>query len=299
MGYLYLAFALTGGLVKGFSGKKISRDVAGFKDSIFVNLIRMVLCAVIGAVLLLLENGAEGFAISGNEIVICIASAVFMSTFCVAWMCAYQNEAYMFLSVFTMLGSIVTCMLGLFMYSEPISLPQWCGIGILLVAVFVMSKYNKDFKGKKFKLQEIVILVVGCLGASLSDFSQKVFVIETGRAPATLNFYTYAIGGVLLAVVFTVISLKDRSPRVTGELLNVGNALGYIGISAFLYLNSICKTMAVREGLSTAEIYPVLNGANLIASAILASILFKEKITKKSIIGMALAFIGVVLINLF
>ena len=53
------------------------------------------------------------------------------------------------------------------------------------------------------------------------------------------------------------------------------------------------------EGLSTAEIYPVLNGSNLICSAILANILFKEKIAKKSIIGMALAFVGTVLINLF
>ena len=139
MAYLYLFLSLVGGLVKGFSGKKISRDVAGFKDSIFVNLIRMVLCAAIGAVLLLLQSGAEAFIISGKEIVICTASAVCMSVFCVAWMCAYQNEAYMFLSVFTMLGSIVTCMLGLFMYSEPITLPQWCGIGVLLVAECVQT----------------------------------------------------------------------------------------------------------------------------------------------------------------
>lgn len=300
MGYIYLALALAGGLVKGFSGKKISRDVGGFKDSVFVNLIRMTLCTAIGAVLLVMQSGPEAFIISGNEILICVISAVCMCVFCVCWMCAYQSEAYMFLSVFTMLGSIVTCSLGLFMYEEPISLPQWCGIGILLTAVFVMSKYNKDVKGQKnFTREEIVILVLGCLGASISDFSQKVFVIETGREAATLNFYIYAIGAILLLIVFSVLSLKDKSPRVSWELLSMSNTLGYIGISAFLYLNSICKTMAVGEGLSTAEIYPVLNGSNLICSAILASILFKEKISKKSIIGMALAFVGIVLINLF
>ena len=300
MGYLYLAIALVGGLVKGFSGKKISRDVGGFKDSIFVNLIRMVLCASIGGLLLFIESGADEFIINGGELIICFISAVCMSVFCVAWMCAYQNEAYMVLSIFTMLGSIVTTSLGAVLYEEKITLWQVVGIVILVVAVFIMSKYSKDIKGKKsFLPSEIIILVVGTLGACLSDFSQKVFVTETGRGATVLNFYTYAIGGLLLLITYAIISVKDGTPKVSAELLSRSNILGYIGISAFLYLNSIAKTMAVGTGLTTAEIYPVLNGANLIASAILASLLFKEKITKRSVIGMSLAFVGVILINLF
>lgn len=299
-GYLYLLVALIGGLVKGFSGKKISRDVKDLGDSVFVNLIRMILCALIGAALLSIQLGASAFRIGVVEFAICFISAVAMCVFCVCWMCAYRNEAYMFLSVFTMLASIVTCICGFLIYKEPIGILQWCGMGILLSAVFVMSKYNKDIKkGKRFSKNEIIILVLGCIGASVADFCQKIFVTETGNGAAVLNFYSYAIGGVLLGATLILISAAKHNIKVSSSLMSRGNLLGYVGISAFLYVNSIFKTMAVGTGLSTAQIYPVLNGANLIASAILANILFKEKITLKSVAGMALAFIGVILINLF
>ena len=68
--------------------------------------------------------------------------------------------------------------------------------------------------------------------------------------------------------------------------------------AAAQFLNSYSKTLAARE-LSAAEIYPVLQGANLIASAVLARILLKEPITKRCILGITLAFIGVILMKLF
>lgn len=299
MGYIYLLFALTGGLVKGFTGKKISRDIQSVRDSLFVNTIRMLLCALIGAGLLLMKEGHKAFYISGNEIMICCLSAVAMCFFCVCWMCAYRSAAYMFLSVVSMLGSVFTCLCGLLIYHEPIGVGQWGGILLLFLAIFIMSKYNKDLKEQKgFSKKELLILALGCVGLSFSDFSQKIFILETGKSASILNFYTYAIAFVLLLVLFFTVSLVKKDATVSQELLSKENITGYLCISAFLYLNSICKTMAVSEGLTTAQIYPVLNGANLIASAILARILLKEKITKKSIIGMLCAFLGLLAINL-
>lgn len=299
MGYFYLLLALTGGLVKGFSGKGLSRGVANMRDSLFVNLIRMILCALVGAVLLFIDSGLGGFVIGAKELLIFTASAIAMSTFCVCWMLAYRSEAYMFLSIFTMLGSIVTCFNGLIFYNEAISLGQAGGIVLLLVAVFVMSKYNSEVKGRKrFTGEELAVLIIGCLGASLSDFLQKVYVKEIGKSSACFNFYTYLIGAVAVLALFAVFSFGKSVAPVSRQLISRDNIFGYLGISLFLYMNSIFKTMAVAEGLTVAEIFPVLNGANLICSAILANLLFKERISKKSVLGMSLAFVGVVLINL-
>ena len=146
---------------------------------------------------------------------------------------------------------------------------------------------------------ELLVLIIGCLGASLSDFLQKVYVKEIGKSSACFNFYTYAFGTVAVLALFLIFSLPKSGARISPALLGRDNVFGYLGISLFLYMNSIFKTMAVSEGLTAAEIFPVLNGANLICSAIIASLLFKERITKKSVIGMTVAFVGVVLINLF
>ena len=48
VGYLYMLAALAAGLVKGFSGKKISRDVVSLNDGFTVNTIRTLFCAGIG-----------------------------------------------------------------------------------------------------------------------------------------------------------------------------------------------------------------------------------------------------------
>lgn len=45
-------------------------------------------------------------------------------------------------------------------------------------------------------------------------------------------------------------------------------------------------------------LYPTLQGANLIASAVLAAIILKEKITKKSVIGILIALGSVILMNI-
>ena len=65
----------------------------------------------------------------------------------------------------------------------------------------------------------------------------------------------------------------------------------------FLYVNVIMKTMAVADIPST-QLYPTLQGANLIASAICASIFFKEKMTKKSIVGISVALAAAILMNI-
>ena len=49
---------------------------------------------------------------------------------------------------------------------------------------------------------------------------------------------------------------------------------------------------------SAISVYPTLQGANLIASAICASILFKERITAKSVVGIAIAIAAVILMNI-
>ena len=55
MGYLYLFLALVGGLVKGFSEKKISGDVHTLKDCFFVNFLRVLFCAAISFLVLILK----------------------------------------------------------------------------------------------------------------------------------------------------------------------------------------------------------------------------------------------------
>ena len=150
-----------------------------------------------------------------------------MSVFCVCWMYAYRTEAYIFLNIFTMLGTVITCVLDFIFYGTPISGKQ--GLGLLLAGFWV--------------------------------------------------------------------PFRTQGTRVT-PVLKTGKSLAVYGaMSAGLFINSGAKTLAAGL-LPSAQIYPVLQGANLIASILLGHFLFRERITGKSVAGMACAFLGLMIMRM-
>ena len=292
MGYLYLTLALLGGLIKGFLGKRVSNDVHNLKDCIYVNFLRLLFCAIISFVILISQ---QNFIIpSITEIPFYIFSAVCMASFCIVFMFGYKTAAYMFLSLFGMLGAVITGLLGYFIYKEPLSFGKIIGMLFLISAMVIMSKYNKAITLKDTK-KILPILILASVSVALSDFSQKIFVHEIGRNAAEYNFYTYGFSALLL---IPALFISKGSLKANGApLLSVRHTVLCFLIAAALFMNSFSKTLAANF-LTSAEIYPVLQGANLIASAILAQILLREKITPRALTGISVAFIGLLLMNL-
>ena len=64
-----------------------------------------------------------------------------------------------------------------------------------------------------------------------------------------------------------------------------------------LFANSYFKTLAARH-LNAVLLYPLNQGCALILSAIMSTVLFKEKLTLKAAIGMISAFAGLLIINI-
>ena len=295
IGYLYLAIALAAGLVKGFSGKKISRDVISLNDGFTVNTIRTVFCAAIGLVVAVAQVEFSGLALTPKAFCICLMSSVFMAMFCISWLYAYKSEAYIFLNVFTMFASVVTALLGWMIYGDELKITRIVGFVLLLAAVYVMSLYNKNISGKITK-RGAITLIIGGVGTALADFMQKVYTKESLGEPCVFTFYTYFL--MIIPQLAALLIFKKSKTAVRNPCLcDKRHILIFFIISAALYVNVIMKTMAVKYIPSTG-MYPTLQGANLVASAICASILFKEKITSKSIVGMAIALAAIILMNL-
>ena len=182
MGYLFLLLALTGGLVKGFASKGISRDVTGLCDGFAVNTVRSLLCSLLGLGVALISLSASGaglsaFSLSPAAFLVCLASSFGMALFSIAWLYAYKSEAYVFLSVFTMLGAVITGVLGRIVYGDPLSAPRILGFLLLFVAVYVLSIHNRRFSGRVTPLGALT-LALGTLGVAGADFMQKVFAKE-------------------------------------------------------------------------------------------------------------------------
>ena len=267
-----------------------------FRDCLFINLLRMMFGALIGFLLVLAYGDLKFLRLNPQELGIYLLAAVSITVFSVLWMYAYKQDAYVFLNIFTMLGSIITCLLSLVVYNDSIKWNQWLGMALLLISVIIMSKYNKQIKGR-ISLKGILILIFGCLGSAVADFSQKVYMREFGESVAAYNFYSYLFAFLLLFIISGLFVAKDKGIKLTPVITGRKRILVYFAMAFFLFLNTTAKTMAAGE-LTSAQIYPVLQGANLICSALMAHLLFKEKANVKSVVGMSVAFAGLLIMNM-
>ena len=299
MAYFFLVLALAGGLVKGLTGKRVSRDVGSIQDSFAVVLIPSVFSAFIGFCVAAISVFASGDGLSGlvltpTAFLICLASSFFVALFSISWQYAYKSEAYIFLNIFTMLGAVVTALLGRIVYDEPLRFTRILGFVLLFCAVYIVSLYNKKLTGKITR-RGAAALLLGVTGASLGDFMQKVYAREIGTNGSVFTFYTYTM--MLIPMLLVLLICKRAGKAPSKVFFDKRHICAFLLISTGLYVNSFTKVLAARL-IPATQMYPTLQGANLIASAIMASLLFKERITRRSALGILIAIVAVVLMNI-
>jgi len=297
MGYLFALLSVLAGAAKGYCGKRTSGIVAGFSGAMLANFVRMCLCIVIGFLLLAVQGQLGLLRVDPRALGIMFASGITTAAFVVSWLVAVKKSAYMLLDVFLLLGTLVPMLLCRWLYDEPISLAQWIGLGILFLSAIIMCSYNIRLKGK-LTLSGLGLLLFCGLSSGLADFCQKSYVKLTPQNNAAVfNFYTYVTAGVVLAICWLLSRKKarDNSGSTVRTLVPI---LGYVSVMALcLFANSYCKLIASRY-LTATQLFPLLQGTGIAASTLMAAIFFKEKITPRCVLGLLLAFAGLLVMNL-
>lgn len=297
LGYLFLMVALSAGVAKGYCGKRTSGYIVEYKDALFTNLIRMVFCIMIGFGVICVQGEVSQLVISPKILFTTVLSGVTTSVFVVAWLVSVRRGAYMMIDVFLMLGVMVPLLLSSVMFGEDIKANQWIGLGIVLIAVFIMCSYNNQIK-EKMSISSLLLLVLCGVANGLTDFSQKMFVRTAETATVTVfNFYTYVFSALTLLIFYAIAKWKDKSGS-RSEIDVMHRVGGYVLVmSICLFANSLFKTMAAKT-LPSATLYPLNQGAALILSSLMSMFLFKEKLTLRCIVGIILSFVGLLVINL-
>ena len=300
MGYLFLSLALASGITKGYCGKKTSFAIASNSDSMIMNVLRMLLCIVIGFGLILFTERLDVLRVDGSVLLIAMLSGVASAAFVVSWLLSVRSGAYMMVEVFLLIGVIIPIVLCRFLYAEKIGIWQIVGIALLLSAVFIMCTYNVSIKGK-MKISSFLLLILCGVSNGLADFSQKLFVkTDPEGSAAVFNFYTYVFAAAILLVAYLVFRGIDKrgeiKPRKPLEVIKP--IWVYVLVMAIcLFANSFFKTQAAQY-LDAVQLYPLNQGCSVVLSLLMSAIFFKEKITARCVVGICLSFVALMMINL-
>ena len=300
MGYLFLALALAAGITKGFCGKKTSFAIKSNSDSMIINVLRMLACIFIGFALMAVQGDIASLRTDGLMILICAMSGIASAAFVVSWLLSVKSGAYMMVEVFLLLGVMVPIVLCRIFFGEEIGIWQIVGIVILLAAVFIMCTYNVSLKGK-MSVGAIALLILCGLSNGVADFSQKWFVQTYPKGSvAAFNFYTYVFAAATLLIAYFIFRATDKrgEDKPRSPIAVVKPIIVYVIIMAVcLFANSYFKTLAAQE-LDAIMLYPLNQGGAVILSLLMSALIFKEKINWKCIVGIVLAFVSLLMINL-
>lgn len=298
MGYLFLGIALFAGAVKGYCGKRTSGYIEGSSGAILSNLIRMVFCILIGFCMVAASDYWTFLKPNIALLLISAISGIGTSVFVVSWLLSVKRGAYMMLDVFLMLGVLVPICGGRIFFQEMISIKQWGGIILLVIAAVIMCSYNNTIKEKMTMKSFLLLLLCGTV-SGITDFMQKVFVKELPQTPAVVyNLYIYIFSAITLCIFLYFFHKQDQKNGKTGEFSAIRRMAGYILVmSICLFANSFFKTKAAFY-LDSVQMFPLNQGLSLTLGMLMATIFFHEKMNLKCVIGILLAFVGILVINL-
>lgn len=300
LGILFIVISICGGVVKGYCGKSLGTYAHSITDSAMLNFIRMAFCTVISLIVVTLQgNFFHIISVTTATLIISALSALSTCIFIISWLMAVRGSAYMLVSVFTNLGVVVPISLSAVFFGQTIGLNQILGIVILLLAIWLMLGYSKSVTGA-FTVKDFFMLLVCGIANGLSDFFignterlgiwlKTTFSLNDAHIDDTVySFYMYLFSFIILIGYTSFSSVTKHKAQIKIDKKII---IYLIVMAIFLFVNTYFKSLAGRL-LTSAQLFSVNTGGSLILSSLMASVMFREKPTLKSVIGIALTFVA-------
>ncbi|MAG24006.1 hypothetical protein CMI47_00350 [Candidatus Pacearchaeota archaeon] len=196
----------------------------------------------------------------------------------------YINTSSLF--PITTTGSLVLAVLGgLFLFGERISLVNFLGIFLVIAIIFGFI-----YQGKKIKYSAQILFIISALisiSAVIKIFQK--FIADSISIP-TFLIYEHLFASLLLIPLVFLFHKKDLKQALTKRSFITGSFVGLFGFLGFYTLLT-----ALSKGPLTL-ISPI-QSTYILVTAIVSAILYKEKLTKRTILLILLAVLSIFLIK--
>ena len=214
---------------------------------------------------------------------------------------AYDSGSFAYTSVIVSLSTIIPAFSGAIFWNETLYPAQIAGI-VLLVLCFVLC-VGKDKEKKQMSVKWLIYVFLAFLSTGFIGVMQKVH--QSSAYAGELNGFliiSFLISA-LAAGICAVIAVKrgaekQKAPKDNGEKPAKGFVypllivLSGVGVA----LNNVIN-LYLSGKVDSAVFFPIVNGGGLILVTLCAVVLYREKLSVKQWVGIAVGIISVVLLS--
>lgn len=260
--------------------------------AMYSNVLLMVISGIASiiapATVLYMSDKAIG--VTAFSFVMAIGSTLCTALSMISTLKAYDAGQIAITSVFSSMGSIViSCIWGAAFLNEVISIQQFAAIGLIIVAILLITVKSDEKLDKR--LLGINILIF--LSTGIGNIFTKMHQIE--QTYATVDELSFVVWlGIIRVIVFLPFLVTAK--KKNGKSLQLPKS-AYIYATATSIVGIVCyiMTLIVAAILPISIMSSLSMGSQIGLSAILSWILYKEKLSKREIAGVLLSIVGVFL----
>ena len=293
--YSYFLIILLLRLPQNIFNKRSSGIVRGAPAYFAYGAYRYLLSGGMALVLLLFAGGFSG--VSLKALAISAIGAVALGSNLFFGLEALKSGAMVLSSMAGSAGPLLPCVFGIFMFDEPMSLMQLFGILLLIFSGWLLIGYSKKLKGS-FTPRTMLLLIGSMLSNGFTMVAQKMFSKYLPDVSVSVfSFLAFGLVGVGMCVGL-VPQLTKKEKRE--EIRELPKALWFYGagLSTILLIINQLATIAAKV-IPSAIMFPINDGGATIITALTGAVVFKEKLTARSVAGLALGIASLIVINLF
>lgn len=193
------------------------------------------------------------------------------------------------------LNMLITMTVSMIFYGETISELQIIGI-LLLIVTFYLGSTARASQGKKMTLKWLIFALLSFLGGGalgvLIKTHQYYFPGQYMISYLVIGFLSAA----LLAGVLIIIRRVKHGERL--EALKHKNVIYLVLIAGITTAVGNYFFVKLISDIPTVVLFPVSNGGQIVLMTVISVFVFKEKLTPRSILGIIIGVIAIVLISL-
>jgi len=255
----------------------------------------------VAAIFSLLYLGIVGFYGWNTATVICAAlsGAGFLAEL-LTILAAMRSAPIVLCNLCAMGGSvIITAVLGIFYFGEPMSLLQWAGVVLFFAAVWFLSPTEKN-SSKKITGKTLLLLLANFLINGILSSIGKYFAVRVENGNAALFAFLCYVFAALFFGLCILFQFGKKGRNIEPVWQPFHKKLYIYGLA----VGAVCATIVYLSTI-LLRIVPVVI-ANTVPSVIsiigclfVGALFFKEKINGKNAVGVVLGALSAVLIVTF
>ena len=186
-------------------------------------------------------------------------------------------------------STILTVVLAIIFFSETENLAiKLIGTALLAVGIFLMIE-KKEVEGKKENKAWMIYAVFSAIFAALTSILAKV-----GISGVESNLATALRTGVVLVMAWIIVFSKGKQKAI--KTLDKKELLFILLSGVATGASWLCYYYAIQKGI--VSIVVPIDKMSILIAVLFSYIVFKERLSKKSFMGLSLMVIGILVMTL-